>query len=112
MGWLELSISLLQSRKLGLPRWFSAGDAGDAGSNPGSGRSQGGGHGNSLQYSCLGNPMDGGDWLAQVHRFTKSRTGVSYGAPRQVKGYSWLGLGIALPPAYLGTIPEVWIRLN
>ena len=28
------------------------------GSIPGSGRSPGGGHGNSLQYSCLENPMD------------------------------------------------------
>ena len=26
------------------------------------GRSPGGGNGNPLQYSCLGNPMDGGDW--------------------------------------------------
>ena len=30
--------------------------AGDAGSNPGWRRSPGGGHGNSLQYSCLENP--------------------------------------------------------
>ena len=34
----------------------NAGDAGDAGSIPASGRSPGGGHGNSLQYSCLENP--------------------------------------------------------
>ena len=33
---------------------------GDAGSNPGSGRSPGEGNGNPLQYSCLGNPMDRG----------------------------------------------------
>ena len=32
----------------------SAGDTGDSGSIPGSGRSPGGGHGNLLQYSCLG----------------------------------------------------------
>jgi len=31
------------------------------------GRSHGVGIGNALQYSCLGNPMDGGDWLAVVH---------------------------------------------
>ena len=31
--------------------------AGDSGSTPGSGRSPGEGSGNSLQYSCLGNPM-------------------------------------------------------
>ena len=37
-----------------------AGDAGDTGSIPGSGRSHGGGHGNSLQYSCLENPTNSG----------------------------------------------------
>ena len=34
------------------------------GSIPGSGRSPGRGHGNPLQYSCLGNPMDRGAWWA------------------------------------------------
>ena len=38
-------------------------NAGDAGSVPGIGRSPGEGNGNSLQYSCLANPMDGGTWL-------------------------------------------------
>ena len=38
----------------------SAGDAGDTGSIPGSGRSPGGGNGNPLQYSCLENPLDRG----------------------------------------------------
>ena len=33
-------------------------NAGVVGSVPGSGRSPGGGNGNPLQYSCLGNPMD------------------------------------------------------
>ena len=32
------------------------GDARDTGLIPGLGRSSGGGHGNSLQYSCLENP--------------------------------------------------------
>ena len=36
----------------------SASNAGDPGSIPGSGRSPGEGNGNSLQYSCLENPMD------------------------------------------------------
>ena len=36
----------------------NAGDAGDMGSIPGSGRSPEEGNVNSLQYSCLGNPMD------------------------------------------------------
>ena len=34
---------------------------------PGSGRSPGEGNGNSLQYFCLGNPMDRGAWRATVH---------------------------------------------
>ena len=36
----------------------NAGDIGDAGSIPESGRSPGGEHGNPLQYSCLENPMN------------------------------------------------------
>ena len=51
-----------------------AGDIGHLGSVPGLGRSLGGGHGNTPQYSCLENPMDGGDWWATVHGVTKSRT--------------------------------------
>ena len=29
-------------------------------------------HGNPLQYSCLENPLDRGDWQATVHRVTDS----------------------------------------
>ena len=36
----------------------NAGDVGDVGLIPGSERSPGGGNGNPLQYSYLGNPMD------------------------------------------------------
>ena len=35
-------------------------NAGDLGSNPGSGRFPGEGNGTPLQYSCLENPTDGG----------------------------------------------------
>ena len=38
----------------------------------GSGRSPGGGNGNPLQYSCLGNPMERGTWQAVVHMIAKS----------------------------------------
>ena len=55
----------------------SASNAGDLGSIPGSGRSPGEGNGNPLQYSCLGNPMDRGAWLATVHGVAKSRTQLS-----------------------------------
>ena len=65
----------------GLPQWLSgkestcnAGAVGDVGLNPGLGRSPGGGHGNPLQYSCLGNPIDRGAWWATVHGVAKSRT--------------------------------------
>ena len=50
----------------------NAGDARGMGSIPGSGRSPGGGRGNPLQYSCLENPTDRGDWWATVHRVTES----------------------------------------
>ena len=46
----------------------------DAGSIPGLRRSLGGRHGNSLQYSSLGNPMDRGAWQATVQRVSKSDT--------------------------------------
>ena len=46
----------------------------DPGSIPGSGRSPGGGLANSLQYSCLENPMDRGSWQATVHGVAKSQT--------------------------------------
>ena len=37
-------------------------------------RSSGEGNGNSLQYSCLENPMDGGACQALVYEVAKSRT--------------------------------------
>ena len=55
----------------------SACQAGDEGLIPGSGRSPGEGNGNPLQYSRLGNPMDGGDWRATVHAVAKSQTQLS-----------------------------------
>ena len=42
--------------------------------NPVWGRSPGGGNGNPLQYSCLGNPMDRGAWWATVHGVSKNWT--------------------------------------
>ena len=46
-------------------------NAGDAGSIPRSERSSGEGNGNSLQYSCLGNPMDKRAWWATVRGVIK-----------------------------------------
>ena len=52
----------------------NAGDLRDASSIPGLGRSPGGEHGNSLQYSCLENPMGRKVWRTMVHRVTKNWT--------------------------------------
>ena len=61
----------------GLLRWLNnspanAGDAGDAGSVLGLGRSPGGGNGSPLQCYCLENPVDGGAWRATGHSVAES----------------------------------------
>ena len=52
----------------------NTGDSRDMDSILGSGRSPREGNGNSLQYSCLENPMDNGAWRATVHGVAKSWT--------------------------------------
>ena len=47
--------------------------AGDTDSIPGSGRSPGGGNGNPLQYSHLGNPLNRRAWQATVHGVLRVR---------------------------------------
>ena len=71
-------ISALKRRGSRLLWWLNdkestsnAGDTGDAGSIPGLGRFPGEGHGNPLQYFCLGNPTDRGAWQARIHGVTK-----------------------------------------
>ena len=49
----------------------NAGGIGDSASIPGLGRSPEGGNGNPLQYSCLENSMEWGDWWATVHGVAK-----------------------------------------
>ena len=58
-------------------RKWSACNAGDPGSTPGSQRSPGGGNGNRLLHSYLEKSMDRGAWQAIVHGVTKSRTQLS-----------------------------------
>ena len=84
--WIRLSLN----RNMSFPEgWVvknppaNAGDPRDAGSILGSGRSPGGGNGNPLQYSCLGNSMDRGAWRAAVHEVTESQTQLSRQARRQ-----------------------------
>ena len=55
----------------------NAGDMGDAGPIPVSGRSPGEGNGSPLQYSCQENSMDRGAWRTIVHGVTKSSTKLS-----------------------------------
>ena len=55
----------------------NAGDAGDVGSMPGSGRFAGEGNGKPLQYSCLKNPINRGVWQAIVHGVTNCLTQLS-----------------------------------
>ena len=55
----------------------SAGDAGDKGLIPGSGRRPGVGNGNLLWYACLENSMVRGALWATVHGVTKSQTRLS-----------------------------------
>ena len=67
----------------------SACNAGDPGPIPGSGRSPEEGNGNSLQYSCLENPMDRGAWYATAHGVAKSQTQLS-GFSLSLKMTNWV----------------------
>ena len=69
----------------------SAGDARDAGSVPGSGRSCGEGNGNPLQYSFLENPMDREDWWATAHGVSVSHCIETKQQQPQKDGYNLLG---------------------
>ena len=89
------NLSVLMGILRGLPWWFSgqesacnAGATGDAGSIPGLGRSPEGGHGTSLQYSCLENCMDRGAWRATVQRVAQSQIRLKQlSTPRDSEGH-------------------------
>ena len=72
LNWTELIL------KSGLPWWLSnkesTSHAKDLGSIPGLGQSPGEGNDRTVQYSCLGNPMDRGAWRATVYGVAQSRT--------------------------------------
>ena len=83
--WILYQADSLPLNHLGSPA--NAGDAGDWGSILGLGGSPGGGHGNLLQYFCLGNPMDRGAWRPTVH-------------------------GVSTEHACRMSQPELWLRLQ
>ena len=84
----------------------NAGDSGDAGSVPGSGRSPGEGNGNLLQRSCLENPIDRGAWWAKVQRVTKRQTRLTTQAPKPhiFKVYNLINFDICIHYAIITTI--------
>ena len=78
----------------------NAGDIGDEASTPGSGRCPVGGHCNPLQYCCLENPMDRGDWWAKVQRVAKSQTWLNQ---LRMQKFSYL---------YQNLLPQLWNQID
>ena len=68
MAWASLMVQQVKNPPA------NAGDTGDMGFIPGSGRSSGGGKWQPLQYSCLENPTDRKAWWPTAQRVTKSQT--------------------------------------
>ena len=76
-------------------------NAGDASPIPGSGRPSGGGNGNPLQFSCLGNPTDRGPLRATVHRIIKESDTTEQlnnnNLLEQKQNARWRGWGLSTP---------------
>ena len=72
--WSELETSWTSQVTLVKNLPADIGDEKDTDSIPEPDRSPRGGHSNTLQYSCLENPMDRGAWRAAVHRGAKTWT--------------------------------------
>ena len=69
--WLPLSLRSFPGGTVVKNLPANAGDIGNLGSIPGPEISLGGGNGNPLQYSRLGNPMDRGAWRTIVLGVTR-----------------------------------------
>ena len=67
-SWSSLVTQMVKNLPTGREIWVR-----DLSLIPQLGRSPGGGHDNSLQYSYLENPMDRGAWQATVHEVAKSQ---------------------------------------
>ena len=78
LGWLGIGKTPCREMGFQVAQWVKKPPAmqetWETGSIPGLGRSPGGGHSNSLQYSCLKNLVDRGNWQATIHRVEKSQT--------------------------------------
>ena len=99
-----------------------AGDARDMGSIPESGRFPGKGNDKPLQYSCLENSKDRGDWQATVHGVTKRQTWLrdwahmhvistlfSFSFPSYGKFIFWV-IFLILPIVW--TLWNLWLKNN
>ena len=71
---------------------------------PVSRRFLGGGHGNTLQYSCLENPMGRGTWWAMIHSITESET------IERLSKQACMHFPLASPEGCLGTRVELRSR--
>ena len=85
----------------------NAGDVGDTGSIPVSGRSPGGGHGSPLPYPCLENPMDRGAWWATIHEVAKTKVRHSWMTENTVFRGSQRRLGSGLVNLHIKGPPWV-----
>ena len=90
----------------------------DTGLISGLGRFPGEGNSNTLQYSCLENPMDSGAWRAMVHGVTKSWTWLSDSTAQHRAKFSLLNLYcilflyLSLSALCSGKFPWCYIHLT
>ena len=120
----ERQLSLMHSYGgvSGLPRWLSGKESACQYRrhefNPWVGkRSPGERNGNPLQYSCLWNPMDRGDWRATVHGITKSQTRLSIHACTHTHTHTHKDVGhkrnwFQWPLPHLGDFAEAFHELS
>ena len=101
--WISLRYTYVQASQVALvvkKLPANAGDIRDLGSIFGLGRSSGAGHSHPLQYSCLENPMNRGDWWAMVHRVTKNWTWLKWFS-MHAHIYTSLASWTSIPPPSL-----------
>ena len=86
----------------------NTGDTRVVSSIPGSGRCPGEANGYLLQYSCLENSIDGGDWWATVPRVTKSQTWLSMHAHNIQENVAKELSTVDKPPSSSGKRDQAW----